>query len=71
MRLSIARTTNPIHHGNATTISKMGPMIVVGSTKEQGSKMNPIDGSELPRATRGMDEATQRMANILTHPAPH
>jgi hypothetical protein len=43
------------------TISEMGPTIIVGSAKAQGSKVKPIDGLELPRATRARDEATQRM----------
>jgi hypothetical protein len=32
-------------------ISKMGPTIVVGSAKAQGTKVKPSNGSELPRAT--------------------
>jgi hypothetical protein len=40
----------------------MGPMIAVGSVKVQGSKVKPINGSELPRATRARDKVTQRVA---------
>jgi hypothetical protein len=61
----------PIHCGNMATVSKMGPMTVVGSAKAQGSKVKPVNGSELPRATRVRDEATQRMANILARLVPH
>jgi hypothetical protein len=32
-------------------VSKMGPTIVVGSAKAQGTKAKPSNGSELPRAT--------------------
>jgi hypothetical protein len=63
--------TCPMRHGNTIIISKMGPMIVMGSVKAQGLKAKPIDGSELPRATRARDKATQRVANILAHPVPH
>jgi hypothetical protein len=64
------RTTRPIRHGNTATISEMGPTIIVGSAKAQASKVKLVYGSEPPRATRAWDEATQRMANILTHPVP-
>jgi hypothetical protein len=60
-----------LSHGNTATVSEMGPMIAMGSTKAQGSKAKPVYGSEPPRATRARDEATQRMANILVHPVPH
>jgi hypothetical protein len=50
--------------GIQPTISKMGPMIAVGSAKAQGLKEKPISGSEPTRATRARDEATQRVANI-------
>jgi hypothetical protein len=43
-------------------VSETGPMIVVGSAKAQGSKVKPINGSELPRATRARGEVTQRVA---------
>jgi hypothetical protein len=62
---------HPICIRNTSTISKMGPMIAMGSAKAQGSKVKPIYGSELPKATRARDEATQRMANILAHPVSH
>jgi hypothetical protein len=65
------RTMRPIRHGNMAIVSKMGPTIAVGSAKAQGSKAKLVDRSEPPRATRARDEATQRMANILVHPAPH
>jgi hypothetical protein len=71
MRHSTPRTTHHIHHGNTTTVSEMGPMIAVGSTKAQGSKVKPVSGLEPPRATRARDEATERMANILVQPVPH
>jgi hypothetical protein len=61
-------TTHPIRHGNTTTVSETGPIIAVGSVKAQGSKVKPVDGSEPPRATRAMDEVTQRMANIFGAP---
>jgi hypothetical protein len=48
----------------------MGPMIAMGSAKAQGSKAKPIGGSESPRATTVRDEATKRVANILTHLRP-
>jgi hypothetical protein len=63
--------TCPIHHGNTSTISEMGPTIVVGFTKAQSSKTRPVYGSKLPRATRARDEVTQMMANILAHLVPH
>jgi hypothetical protein len=62
---------HPICHGNTTTVSEIGPMIVMGSAKAQGSKVKPIYRSEPPRATRGRDEAKQRMPNILMHLVPH
>jgi hypothetical protein len=43
-------------------VSKMGPMIAVGSVKAQGLKVKHVNGSELPRATRERDEATQSVA---------
>jgi hypothetical protein len=52
------------------TVSKIGPMIVMGSAKAQGSKVKLIGELEPPRATRVRDEATQRVANILAHPGP-
>jgi hypothetical protein len=52
------RTMRPIHHENMATISEIGPMIVVGSTKAQGSKAKPVYRSEPPRATRAREEAT-------------
>jgi hypothetical protein len=67
----IPHMTRPIHHGNMAIVFEMGPTIVVGSTKAQGSKVKPVYGSEPPRTTRAWDEATQRMANILAHPALH
>jgi hypothetical protein len=60
-----------IRCGNMATVSETGPMIVVGSTKAQDSKVKLVYGSEPPRATRARDKATQRMADILTHPVPH
>jgi hypothetical protein len=71
MRHPTPHTTRPIHRGNTTIVSEMGPMIDVGSTKAQGSKAKPVYGSEPPRATRARDEATQRIANILAHSVPH
>jgi hypothetical protein len=53
------------------TVSKMGPMIAVGSAKAQASKPKPINGSDPPRATRARDEATKRMVNILAQPVHH
>jgi hypothetical protein len=63
--------THPIRHRNLTTVSEMGPMIVVGSTKAQGLNAKSVYGLEPPRATRVRDQATQKMANILAHPSPH
>jgi hypothetical protein len=63
--------TRPIRRGNMATVSEMGLMIVVGSTKAQGSKAKLVYDSELPRATRVRDKAIQRIANILAHPMPH
>jgi hypothetical protein len=71
MHHQTSRTMHPICHGNMATVSKTGPTITVGSAKAQGSKVKPVYGSELPRATRVRDEATQRMTNILAHPVPH
>jgi hypothetical protein len=73
MRHPTPRTMHPICHGNMATVSEMGPTTVMGADKAQGSKEKLIYGSELPRATttRVSDEATQRMDNILVHPAPH
>jgi hypothetical protein len=62
---------HPIHLRNMTTVSKMGPTIVMGSMNAQGSKAGPVDGSEPPSATRARDEATQRMTNIVAQPVPH
>jgi hypothetical protein len=53
------------------TVSEMGPMIDVGSSKAQGLKAKTINGSEPPRPTRARNEATQKMTNILVHPVPH
>jgi hypothetical protein len=39
--------THHIRHGNTTTVYKMGPTIVVGSAKAQGSKTKPIDGMRM------------------------
>jgi hypothetical protein len=64
-------TMCPIRRGNTTIVSKIGPMIVVGSAKDKGSKAKLIYGSEPPRATRAWDEATQRMDNIFVHLVPH
>jgi hypothetical protein len=63
--------TRPIHRRNTVTLSKMGPTIVVGSAKAQGSKAKSVYGLEPSRTTRARDEVTQRMANILAHPVPH
>jgi hypothetical protein len=65
------RMMHPIRHRNTTTVSVMDPMIAVGSAKALGLKAKPIYGSELSRATRARDEATQRVANILVHPTPN
>jgi hypothetical protein len=65
------RMTFPIRRGNTAIVSETGPMIDVGSTKAQGSKAKPVNGSEPPKTTRARDEATQRMANILAHSVPH
>jgi hypothetical protein len=40
------RTKHRIHHGNTTIVTKMGPMIAVGSAKAQGWKVKPVYGSE-------------------------
>jgi hypothetical protein len=65
------RMTFPIRRGNTAIVSETGPMIDVGSTKAEGSKAKPVNGSEPPKTTRARDEATQRMANILAHSVPH
>jgi hypothetical protein len=65
------RMMHPIRHRNTTTVSVMDPMIAVESVKALGLKAKPIYGSELSRATRARDEATQRVANILAHPTPN
>jgi hypothetical protein len=57
--------------GIQPTVSKMGPIIAVGSVKAQGSKANPISGLELPREIKVRDEETQRVANILAHLGTH
>jgi hypothetical protein len=43
-------------------ISKMGHMITVGLPMLRVRRRNPLDGSELPKATRARDEATQGVA---------
>jgi hypothetical protein len=62
---------NPIRRGNMTTVLEMGLTIAMGYAKAEGSKVKPVYGSEPPGAIRARDEETQRMANILVHPAPH
>jgi hypothetical protein len=66
----IPHTTHPIRCENTTTVSETAPTIVMGSTKSQSSKVKPVNGSEPSRATRVMDEATQRMTNILARLVP-
>jgi hypothetical protein len=61
----------PIRHTNTATVFKIGPTIVVGSAKAQGSKAKHVYGSQPPRETRVRDKATQRMTNILVHSVPH
>jgi hypothetical protein len=63
--------TCPIRHGNTTMISKMGPMIAMGSAKAQFSMVKLVYELKSPRATRVRDEETQKMANILAHATPH
>jgi hypothetical protein len=48
---------------DTATVYKTGPMIVVGSTKAQGSKAKPTSRVRAPRATRARDEATQWVAS--------
>jgi hypothetical protein len=61
----------PIRHGNMATISEMGPTITVGSAKAHGLKVKLVYRTEPLRTTRERDKVTQRMANILVHPALH
>jgi hypothetical protein len=44
-------------------VSKMGHMITVGLPMLRVQRRNPLDGSELPKATRARDEATQGVAS--------
>jgi hypothetical protein len=44
MRHLTPHTMHPMRPGNTTTVSKMGPMIAVGSAKAQGSKAKPVNG---------------------------
>jgi hypothetical protein len=45
------------------TISKTGPMIVVGLQQLKVLSQNPPVGSESARANRARDEATQRVSS--------
>jgi hypothetical protein len=59
---------HPIHHGNMGTVSKIGPMIAMGSAKAQGSMVKHIYVSKLPKATRVRAKMTQRL--VVTPDAP-
>jgi hypothetical protein len=48
---------------DTTTVSKIGPMIVVGLPKLRVLRQNPPPGSTPPRANRGKDKATQRVVS--------
>jgi hypothetical protein len=48
---------------DTATVSKMGPMIVMGLPKLRGLSQNPPAGSAQPRAKRVRDKVTQRVAS--------
>jgi hypothetical protein len=54
-----------------TTISKMGPTIVVDLLKLRVLRGNPIVGLAPPRANRARDKSTKRMASTWRYPGPH
>jgi hypothetical protein len=53
------------------TIYKMGPMIVVGSTKAQGSKAKPTSRVRVAQSNQSEGQSNTMGGQQLVHPTPH
>jgi hypothetical protein len=53
------------------TISKMGPMIVVGFTKAQGSKAKHVEWVRATQSNQSEGQSDTKGGQQLAHPVPH
>jgi hypothetical protein len=61
----------PYASWDTTIISKMGPMIIVGSAKAQGSKEKPTNRVRATQSNQSEGRSDTKGGQQLAHPVPH
>jgi hypothetical protein len=61
----------PLHHGIQQTVSKMGPTIIMGSTKAQGLEAKPTSRVRATQSNESKGRSNTKGGQQMVHSEPH